>query len=177
MVPASAPVRVIAAAPGQVPVGEGREPTTQNVLRALRLVFSSVQKHNQWIEQRCGIGGAQLWALWEVAETQDLRVSDLARRLSIHQSTASNLLDKLTNQGLVRRERSGPDQRVVYLRLTEKGRELISAAPRPAQNVIIDALQQIPDEALQQLDAGLAVLVQHLKVKDKSAEMKSLYDL
>lgn len=158
------------------PAGRHEESIT-SVLRALRLIFRSVQKHNHWIEQQCGIGGAQLWALWEIAETPDLRVSDLAKRLSIHQSTASNLLDKLANQGLAKRERNGPDQRVVYIRLTEQGKDMVKQAPRPATNLIVDALHNVPEETLQQLDAGLAVLVQHLKVQDPSAAMRPLYEL
>lgn len=154
-----------------------REETVYNVLRAMRLVFRSVQKHNHGIEQQCGIGGAQLWALWEIADTADLRVSDLAKRLSIHQSTASNLIDKLEKQGFVRRERNGPDQRVVYLRLADAGREVIDKAPRPAKNIIIDALHNVPDEALMQLDAGLITLVQHLKVRDPGSDMQPLYDI
>jgi DNA-binding MarR family transcriptional regulator len=154
-----------------------RDESATSVLRALRLIFRSVQRHNHWIEQQCGIGGAQLWALCEISETADLRVSDLAKRLSIHQSTASNLIDKLVDQGFAVRERNGADQRVVYIRLTEAGRGVVGEAPRPSKNLIVDALHGVSDETLQQLDDNLKELVQQLKVRDPNAAMQPLYDL
>lgn len=156
---------------------DAREASTTNVLRAMRLIFRSVQRHNHWIEQQCGIGGAQLWALCEIAETADMRVSDLAKRLSIHQSTASNLIDKLVDQGFAVRERNSADQRVVFIRLTEAGRGVVREAPRPSKNLIVDALHGVSDETLQQLDDNLKELVQQLKVRDPNAAMRPLYDL
>lgn len=159
----------------QVDDADQRRETIDQILRALRLIFRSVQKHNQWIEDQCGIGGVQLWALWEIAQADSIRVSDVARNLSIHQSTASNLLDKLERQNLVRRERNGIDQRVVHLRLTDKGREVLSSAPPVARNVIVDALQELPKENLAHLDANLALLVTGLKVQDASGDQQPLY--
>lgn len=161
----------------QITDADQRRATIDQVLRALRLIFRSVQKHNQWIEDQCGIGGVQLWALWEIAQADSVRVSDVAKNLSIHQSTASNLLDKLERQQLVRRERNGIDQRVVYLRLTDKGQEVLSSAPPVARNVIVDALQELPGENLALLEANLSLLVAGLKVRDVSGDEQPLYKI
>ena len=136
-----------------------REEAIRNVLQQLRVVFRSMQAHSRWVEKQCGVSGAQLWAMWELFAEPGLRVSDLSRKLAIHQSTASNMLDKLELKSLIRRDRSGPDQRVVRLYLTAEGTQLLGAAPRPAQGAIIHALQQLGDENIEQLNSNLLQLI------------------
>ena len=157
--------------------GFARCETADHILRALRLVFRSVQKHNQIIEDQCGVGGVQMWALWEIARAGRMRVSELAQKLSIHQSTTSNLLDKLERQRFIRRERSTTDQRVVQVALTEIGEKLLESSPPVARNLIIDALMEMPEDSLLQLEDGLYQLIRHLKVQDASGENQPLYRL
>lgn len=51
------------------------------------------------------------------------KVTELAKAMSIHHSTASNMLDKLAKKGLIVRERTSQDQRVVTVTLTPDGIE------------------------------------------------------
>lgn len=151
-----------------------RDLLAKDVLQHLRVVVRTAQAHSRWIEKCSGVSGAQLWAMWELFANPGQRVSDLSRALSIHQSTASNMLDKLEEKSLVRRDRSGPDQRVVQLFLTTKGVELLSDAPRPAQGALIDAIKAMADDDLQKLDAGLLALLAHMKVSEEQAAMKPI---
>jgi DNA-binding MarR family transcriptional regulator len=48
-------------------------------------------------------------------------VTDLAERLQLAQSTVTELVDRAVQVGLVKRQRSRSDGRVVYLRLTAEG--------------------------------------------------------
>jgi DNA-binding MarR family transcriptional regulator len=159
---------------GQQPSDEHRLVRTRAVLQQLRIVFRSIQAHSRWVEKQCGVSGAQLWALWEVFDSPGVRVSDLSRMMSIHQSTASNMLDKLEAKRLLRRERGGPDQRVVRLYLTEQGKQLLTNAPRPAQGAIYHALQQLPDDGLEQLQDSLDQLVRLMDFKDGEARMRPM---
>ncbi|MCF7967560.1 MAG: MarR family transcriptional regulator [Methylococcaceae bacterium] len=163
----------------EIPATAGftRSETTDQILRALRLVFRSVQKHNQIIEEQCGVGGVQMWALWEISQAGRMRVSELAQKLSIHQSTTSNLLDKLERQRFIRRERSTTDQRVVQVALTENGEKLLESSPPVARNLIVDALMEMPEDSLRQLEDRLYQLIRHLKVQDASGESQPIYRL
>lgn len=147
------------------------------VLQKFRQVFKSAQKHFHWVEKQCGVSGAQLWALWELCESPGLSVSELARAMSIHQSTASNLLDKLEQRKLIRRERKGPDQRVVRLFATPGGLTVVSKAPRPARGVLPDALSQLPENELRALDANLDALVNLMRIRDEKAAMTPLSEI
>ncbi|MBV8466799.1 MAG: MarR family transcriptional regulator [Burkholderiales bacterium] len=129
------------------------------VLKQFRVIFKSVRKHFQAIEDACGVSGAQLWALSRIAAEPGLRVSDLARGLAIHQSTASNLIEKLVEQGLVSRERSSRDQRVVHLSISSLGETVLGRAPGPFQGLLPDALSKLSPAQLDALHESLDVLL------------------
>ena len=103
-----------------------------------------------------------------------MKVTTLADILSIHQSTCSNILDKLQQKDLLKRDRNGPDQRVVHLNLTERGIELMVNAPQPARGAVADALQHLPDELLASMENSLGKLVETLQVKVEDAALKPL---
>ncbi|WP_415880067.1 MarR family winged helix-turn-helix transcriptional regulator [Methylomonas sp. TEB] len=141
------------------------------VLKQFRLIFKAVQQHSQWVETHCGVTSAQLWALWELSKTPGLKVTELAKAMSIHHSTASNMLDKLAKKGLILRERVSEDQRVVTVTLTQEGIELLNQVPTPPQGILQHALFDLPENVLKSLAKNLNVLVQEMKIKDDEAAM------
>jgi len=52
------------------------------------------------------------------------KMSEIAEKLGMPLSTATGLLDRLVEKGLVERERSIEDRRIVQVDLTEKGHEI-----------------------------------------------------
>ncbi|PKD40992.1 MarR family transcriptional regulator [Methylomonas sp. Kb3] len=141
------------------------------VLKQFRLIFKAVQQHSQWVETHCGVTSAQLWALWELSKTPGLKVTELAKAMSIHHSTASNMLDKLAKKGLILRERVSEDQRVVTVTLTQEGIDLLNQVPTPPQGILQHALFDLPENVLKSLAKNLDVLVQEMKIKDDEAAM------
>lgn len=131
-------------------------------LRQFRVIFGAVRQHFQAVEKACGVSGAQIWAMAALQQTPGMKVSELAQAMSIHPSTASNLLDKLEQAGLVRRERSSADQRVVTLQLTDAGQHALKNAPQPLTGILTHALGQLTDDALCRLNADLAELIAHM---------------
>src|SRR5215207_8597651 len=79
---------------------DAAEPAAR-VLRRFRLVFNTVKGHFRAVERKAGISGAQLWALSVVHANPGIGVSELARAMDVHQSTASNLLRALVDKELV----------------------------------------------------------------------------
>jgi len=65
--------------------------SAQETLKLFRIILKSATRHFHEIEKIAGIGGASLWALAEIAENKNLTVSGLAKAMSVHQSTVSNL--------------------------------------------------------------------------------------
>lgn len=145
-------------------------------LKLFRVIFKSSTRHFHEIEKATGLGGASLWALAEIADCKDLTVSGLAKAMSIHQSTASNLLEKIEANGYVVRTRSLDDKRVVYLSLTEKGLDALSKAPQPYRGLLADALMRLDNETLEQLNQYLVVLVSELEQKQEEDAFELLAD-
>ena len=94
-------------------------------------------------------------ALWEEAP---LKVSELARRLSLEPATLSPLLKRLEANGMVTRERNPRDDRALAVSLTTKGVEARAQAERipPA---ILDRLNMSLGE-LEGLRDGLTRLIE-----------------
>jgi DNA-binding MarR family transcriptional regulator len=136
-----------------------------------------VRQHFQAVEKACGVSGAQIWALAALRDTPGLKVSELAQALSIHASTASNLLDKIEQAGLVRRERNSADQRVVRLYLTEAGAARLEGAPQPLTGILTHALAQLSADDLARLSQDLNVLIGHMGEVDDRAAQKPLSEL
>ncbi|MDB5795199.1 MAG: MarR family transcriptional regulator [Noviherbaspirillum sp.] len=144
------------------------------VLKKLRIVIRAAQRHSTWIEKRCGLNGAQLWIMQELYEAPGLRVGEIADKLAIHQTTASNLLRPLERRGYLVKERDAQDKRAVKLVLSEQGMALLAQAPKPARGLLPEALRQSDAAELASLDAGLEGLLNSMGVVDEAYGLEPL---
>ena len=147
------------------------------VLKKFRIIYGSVRQHFREVEQVCGVTGSQLWLMHEIANSAGIGVSELAERLSIHQSTCSQLVEKLAARKLIIKERSKEDQRRVGLRLTSEAARLIKRAPGPAEGVLPEALNELPVDAMRLLDISLEKVIAQLQIRDDRLAEKPLSDL
>lgn len=145
-----------------------------SVLRRFRVAIRTAQRHSQWIERQSGVTGAQLWAMQELFEQPGLRVGELANLMALHQSTASNMVDKLESAGVLRKERTAADQRVVRLYLTDVGSEMLTNAPSPARGVLPEALRMLEQDDLATLQEKLDVLLAQIHKMDEGFGMQPL---
>lgn len=148
-----------------------------DVLKQFRVLLRSIKRHYQWIEKECGMSGAQLWAMSEISNAPGIKVSALARQLGVHLSTASNMLRRLEELGLVKRIRIGADHRVVQLQLTAKGTKILQRAPRPLVGILQQALADLPQRRLDSLHVELAEVIRLMKFTDEKAKSTPLSDL
>ncbi len=143
-------------------------------LKLFRIIFKSANRHFHEIEKLAGIGGASLWALAEIVEADKLKVTELATNMSIHQSTASNLLDKLESEGYIAKVKSTTDRRVVYLIATDQGREVLTKAPLPHRGILPDALMRLDPKVLSELHHHLMDLLNGMDKAQISAAFEPL---
>ena len=121
--------------------------------------------------------GSQLWLIQEIANTSGIGVSELAERMSIHQSTCSQLVEKLVARQLIVKERSREDQRRVGLRLTDEAATLVKNAPEPAEGILPEALKVLSVEVMQSLDAALVQVISQLRLKDDKLAEKQMSEM
>jgi len=161
---------------GKAPAAGNGELALQ-VLGKFREVFRAAKLHFGSVQKSVGVSGAQLWALWELREQPGMRVSELAARLSLRQSTVSNLIEQLAKAKHLKRERSDSDLRAVRLYLTRSGERVVRTAPQPARGVLPDALESLKAGDLKELDERLAGLLHAMKVRAPGASKTHLEDI
>lgn len=144
------------------------------VLKKFRVLFGAVRQHFREVEKSCGVTGSQLWILQEVANAAGIGVSELAGRLSIHQSTCSLLVDKLVGRKLLVKVRSKEDQRRVGLKLTKGAMLLIAAAPAPTSGVLPEALNALDAKTIRDLDVSLGRLLEQIQCSDETLSEEPL---
>lgn len=153
---------------GGIQAGKGSEASGRNIaelhaLQSLRLIYASARWHDAQVRRSVVISGSQLWALSEIARWEGMGVNDLAQRMALHQTTASNLANALVETGLIRRVRDRSDRRFVHLYVTAQGRRILSQSPGPHPGLLVDALRTIELRHLQRLRRELAALVRLMR--------------
>jgi len=141
------------------------------VLRQFRQVFNAVKSHFQQVEKTVGMGGAQVWALSIVRDQPGVGVGALARAMSIHQSTASNLVRTLIEREMVVAVKQGADRRAVQLNLLPAGAKVLKNAPGPFAGLLPDALKSLPPETLARLQVDLAQLIVAIAADEAGASI------
>jgi DNA-binding MarR family transcriptional regulator len=154
---------------GALPVDN--EDAAVAVLRQFRQVFNAVKSHFQQVEKTVGMGGAQVWALSIVRDAPGIGVGALAKAMSIHQSTASNLVRTLIDRGMVIGVKQGADRRAVQLNLLPAGAKVLKNAPGPFAGLLPDALKSLPPATLERLNADLAQLIVAIAADESGASI------
>ena len=103
----------------------------------------------------------QLRTVFVVAHNKQSSVMQIAQHLGIGMPTASHLIDKLVQAGLVERGEDPGDRRRAIVQLSPAGGELIEKL-LGWENFLGGKLQQIPQEDLTRLRRGLNSLMQAL---------------
>ncbi len=83
------------------------------IMQSLRRIFKAIQDYFQEISKKYGITGPQLWALKTVAANGSLSLGELSKKMYLHPSTISGVVDRLEKKGFVVRDRGKEDRRVV----------------------------------------------------------------
>lgn len=80
------------------------------------------------------------WAQWgivlQIANGKAETAAELCRNSGCDTGSMTRMVDRLEQKGLIRRERSAEDRRVVLLRLTDAGRALYPQLPAVALKVL-----------------------------------------
>lgn len=105
-------------------------------------------------------------ALGYVQAQPGLRVSGLAVAMDVHQSTASNLVKQLVQRQLITVVKAEDDRRSVCLHLAPAGQNVLAKVSGPREGVLPRALAELSEETLEQLEHGLAELLQQLTLSD-----------
>lgn len=125
----------------------------------IRRIFHVVNEYSKSTERETGLTGPQLWAIKTIAATGRIKPSDLARRMYLHPATVVGLIDRLEVRGLVSRNRTNKDRRIIDITLTGKGAALLDLTPEVPQSILVKGLEGLSRERLSLVAEGVRELV------------------
>lgn len=115
------------------------------ILRALRRITRAVALHSRQLSACSKITGPQLVCLRTVIEKGPMTATAISREVHVSASTVVGILDRLEDKGLITRERSRQDRRIVYITATDAGHKLAHDTPSPLQQKLAESLQVLPE--------------------------------
>ncbi len=105
-----------------------------------------------------GVTMSQAKVLYLVQSVPGLRMSDLSARLHVSLSTVSGVVDRLVDQGLIRRRDDPADRRHVVLRITDAGATQLQRFRQLNAGQIRALLSRIDSEGLVTVEQAVELL-------------------
>jgi DNA-binding MarR family transcriptional regulator len=94
---------------------------------------------------------AQLRLLWSVYGFPNGTMKDFSERLMVSQSTLTNLADKLVKRGLIERHADEADRRMVRLRMSERGTQLMEESDQARKQTTAIVWERLTQEEQEQV--------------------------
>jgi len=141
----------------------------EEVLVALRRVIRATDLHSRQLSKTVGLTAPQLLIMQNIRDLGAVKISTIARRVSLSQATVTTILDRLESRGLVYRERNEEDKRKVHAHLTDAGKELLERAPLTLQSEFTQRFEALADWEQSMILAALQRVAQMMDAEDIDA--------
>jgi DNA-binding MarR family transcriptional regulator len=106
-----------------------------------------------------GLSTTQIKSLFCILENERISSRKLADMLDVTPANVTGIVDKLIEQGLVKRVENAADRRVVFLESTEAGKKLIANLEQVATENSTRMLSGLNEEELDHLYLGMAAFL------------------
>lgn len=159
------------------PAPRGRRPTDPELEAWRAFIETSMAvkaRIDRAIQADSGVSAGDYRVLLALAEAEGrwMRTTELADEIHWERSRLSHQITRMTERGLVRRERSGVDQRGTEIHLTTGGLDALREASGPhlrtVREVFVDALDEDQQAAVASAMAALAAHLERLDAEDAS---------
>jgi DNA-binding MarR family transcriptional regulator len=112
-------------------------------------LIDQIAKNNQVYEKACvdffGVTSSQGGTILALPIDKNLKMNELSNSMGVDSSTMTRMIDQLVDKGLVARQTSEKDRRLVHIGLTDTGRKLHKELSGALQKFYQDSLEQIPE--------------------------------
>lgn len=113
------------------------------IVETIIYLYTESRRLTKGMAREVGLTGPQLTVIKLLESFGDLSLSSLSERIRAQNSTVTGIIDRMEREGLVRRERSTTDRRVVYIRLSDKGHRLARSIDVQPMEMVRDALSAL----------------------------------
>jgi len=139
------------------------KPHVDAIVETLVYLYTESRRLTKGLAREFGLTGPQLTVIKILEQLGDLSLSSLSSRIKAKNSTVTGIIDRMEREGLVRRERSEEDRRIVLIRLTDDGRELAGRIEVEPMAIFREALHSLPRRDIEELFRILGALQNHVR--------------
>ena len=107
---------------------------------------------------RLGVSMAQLHIMFTLQRSGEMTMSHLAEVLNVSLSNATGLIDRLEERGYIARERVATDRRVVVVRVTPAGEQMLLEVDALSDALLRSVLGQLPASQLKVVARAITAL-------------------
>ncbi|WP_026576143.1 MarR family winged helix-turn-helix transcriptional regulator [Bacillus sp. UNC438CL73TsuS30] len=118
---------------------------------------------------KLGLTTVQLKAIYKLATNPNISLGELAEKLRMTNSTASNVIERLVQMGLVERVIPPENRRVVSIHLTEKGKSVLDQF-HSSDSIFINKMNDVldlPEEDVSELLRLQKIVLQKLTIEEE----------
>jgi len=113
----------------------------------------SIKMEHQWRDiYRQTFPGSQSHIMYLLEQRGPKKMSELADSLHVTAGAITTASDQLIKQGYIARTRDEKDRRIVYLKLTEKGRETLSKLQNEGRKMMKLVFRDLSDSDLKMMN-------------------------
>jgi DNA-binding MarR family transcriptional regulator len=134
-----------------VPIAPDLKSDVDQVLEAILYLYTESRRITKELAKRADLTGPQLTVVKLLEAFGDLSLSELSDKIRAQNSTVTGIIDRMERESLVTRERSKEDRRVVYIKLTPKGREIAREIPVEPMEIFKSALETLSSQEIKDL--------------------------
>jgi DNA-binding MarR family transcriptional regulator len=145
------------------PINPDIKSDVDQVLEAIIYLYTESRRITKELARRADLTGPQLTVVKMLEQIGELSLSDLSERIRAQNSTVTGIIDRMEREGLVVRERSKEDRRVVFIRLTTKGKKLAEDLPVETWEIFHDALESLTASEVRDLVRILGKLARRVR--------------
>lgn len=105
---------------------------------------------------RAGVSMTHLHLMWILEQHGDLAMSRLAEILDVSVSSATGIVDRMEERGLVDRVRVPDDRRVVLVRISDRGREALRQTELLKEDFMAEIVRRLDGPRQERLAGAMA---------------------
>ncbi|WP_182351622.1 MarR family winged helix-turn-helix transcriptional regulator [Legionella sp. PC1000] len=147
----------------KITTAQQSEQRSKSIILALRKIMQQMDYHSRRLNKCYGITVPQIVCLYEIYENGRVTISALSKKIYLSMSTIVGVIDRLEEKQFVNRTRDIHDRRIIYIDITGKGKEFVSAAPYLLHNRLNENLQVLTVEEQIALANSINLLVDLLR--------------
>lgn len=141
------------------------KPEVDAIVETIIYLYTESRRLTKGLASQFGLTGPQLTVIKLLETFDNLSLSSLSERIRAQNSTVTGIIDRMEREGLVRRERSTSDRRVVHIRLSDKGQKLAKQIQVEPMEIFRDALGSLSQTDLRDLLRLMNKLQRHVRTQ------------